>query len=145
MRINCKPILLYCDGFILLTSFVLVNYLRKHQSTIDIAFEQLNKKGILSLQKIGYTQSDAFSDCVEKYYQLKDTNSVIGFCFYTEQDYNQAKKQGILPLGIWGKPNGADSSTLKVCKIVTTTFESLNLKVKWNGSADMRPMIILKE
>src|SRR5688572_18452903 len=72
------------------------------KSDLTNVFDKLNNAGLVALQDAGYTQSDGFQDCVEVYHTRKDKDSIKGFCFYTRQDKDRAKKSSELPIGIWG-------------------------------------------
>lgn len=109
----------------------------------DIEFDKLNTAGLVALQDAGYTQSDGFQDCVEVYHTRKDKDSIIGFCFYTEQDSDRAKKSSELQLGIWGATEGGDKETIVVGHLVVKSFRDAGFQVSWPENASTRPSVYL--
>ncbi len=116
---------------------------KKAKADIDAVFEKLEQAGLIALQDAGYTQSDGFEDCVEAFHNRNGQHPVVGFCFYTRQDLDRAKKTSELPLGIWGAPEGSSESTVSVGKLVVETFQNSGFHVLWTGSASMRPSVYL--
>lgn len=80
---------------------------------INNVFISLNKLGILTLHDAGITQEDGFDDCTELYYQQKETSIIQGFCFYSRQDQNRAKRTGQLSLSFWAAPKGENEAMKK--------------------------------
>lgn len=113
------------------------------KSDLDKLFDKLNNAGLVALQDAGYTQSDGFQDCVEVYHTRKDKDSIIGFCFYTVQDSDRAKKSSELLLGIWGAPEGGDKETIAVGQLVVKTFIDAGFHVIWPENASTRPLVYL--
>ncbi|QNK64594.1 ankyrin repeat domain-containing protein [Pedobacter sp. PAMC26386] len=116
---------------------------KKAKLSLDVVFNGLVNNGLIVLQDAGTTQSDGFGDCAELFSQHKDQSSVVGFCFYTRQDLNRAKKTSELPLAIWGAPNGKIKDTENVGNIVADAFRKAGINVGWNGSGSMRPSLYL--
>jgi hypothetical protein len=116
---------------------------KKAKVVLDIVFGELADAGLIALQDAGSTQSDGFDDCAEKFHKSLIQSSIIGFCFYTRQDLNRAKRTSELPLAIWGAPEGKAQDTEKVAGIVVNTFEKAGVNVRWNGSGSMRPSLCL--
>ena len=110
---------------------------------IEKVFDKLNNAGLVALQDAGYTQSDGFEDCVEAYHKRKDKDSIKGFCFYTRQDQDRAKKSSELPLGIWGATEGGDKETIAVGQLVVSTFRDAGFHVIWPENASTRPSVYL--
>lgn len=116
---------------------------KKVYSDLKKIFKSLSQKHIIALQDAGYTQSDAFDDCVEAFHKKRNKNEIIGFCFYTGQDKERAKNESLLPIGIWGAPNGEDEATITIGKLVVEKFEEQGYKSDWDGTASMRPTVLL--
>lgn len=115
----------------------------KASKAIGEVFESLTRRNIIALADAGYTQSDGFADCAERLHGHPDANSVIGFCFYTRQDLNTAKESSQLYLGIWGAPEGKDEETIAIGKLAVDIFKQHGFEAEWNGTASVRPCILL--
>jgi ankyrin repeat protein len=116
---------------------------KKAKIVLDLVFRELEDAGLIILQDAGSTQSDGFDDCSEEFHKRSDQDSIIGFCFYTRQDLNRAKRTSELSLAIWGAKEGKAKDTEKVAGIVVNAFEKAGIKVGWNGSGSMRPSLYL--
>jgi len=69
---------------------------------IDRVFEALSQSGLVALQDAGTTQEDGFSDCAEEFRARGGLGAGLrGFCFYTRQDLNRAKRTSQLALAFW--------------------------------------------
>jgi len=118
---------------------------RNLKPQIDTVFETLSKNGLVALQDSGYTQEDAFADCSQAFHDLQDEKvGVHGFCFYTRQDLNRAKRTSQLALGFWGAPEGAAEDMARVGDLIVQTFRDSGFTVDWDGSGGMRPVVILQ-
>lgn len=113
------------------------------KKAIEKVFEEINGINIIALADAGYTQSDAFADCAEILHEQDNNKNVIGFCFFTRQDQNTAKRSSLLYLGIWGAPDGNDEDTITVGKLVTSVFEKHGFQIKWPVTASIRPCVLL--
>lgn len=117
---------------------------RAAQAKLDALFEAMTQAGLVALQDTGSTQSDGFSDCAEIFHERGGLSAnVLGFCFYTRQDRNRAKREGRLDLAFWGAPNGEDANMLKVGDLIVSAAEAAGLPVTWNRSAGSRPTVVL--
>lgn len=117
---------------------------RAAQTRLDAFFALLTQAGLVALQDAGTTQSDGFSDCSEIFHERGGAAAGLhGFCFYTRQDRNRAKREGRLDLAFWGAPEGADADMLRVGELIVRTAESAGLPVMWNGSSARRPTLLL--
>jgi bifunctional non-homologous end joining protein LigD len=115
----------------------------KAKEAIAQVFEELSRMNIIALADAGYTQSDAFADCSEIFHERNDNKDIIGFCFYTRQDLNTAKRSSELYLGIWGAPDGKDDDIIAVGKLVISAFEKHSFQTNWNVTASTRPCVLL--
>lgn len=119
---------------------------RAAQARIDGVFEGLAKAGLVTLQDAGQTQSDGFSDCAEAFQARGgEAAGVHGFCFYTRQDLNRAKRTSQLSLAFWGAPEGGDADMLRVGELVVDHFRQSGFEVRWSGSASTRPEVDLRD
>ncbi|MBB6273909.1 bifunctional non-homologous end joining protein LigD [Pedobacter cryoconitis] len=116
---------------------------KKAKLALDVVFNELKNTGLIALQDAGATQSDGFEDCAEEFHKHKDQQSIVGFCFYTRQDINRAKRTSELPLAVWGAPEGKAKDTERVAGIVVEAFKKAGVHTGWNGSGSMRPSIYL--
>ncbi|WP_347253035.1 ankyrin repeat domain-containing protein [Leminorella grimontii] len=117
---------------------------KEAQRRIEDVFISLRESGIIALHDAGYTQDDGFSDCCELYAEQGGEKAKLnGFCFYTRQDLNRAKRTSQLALAFWGAPEGADKDMEHVGRQIVETFRQAGLTVYWNGSASARPILYL--
>lgn len=117
---------------------------RSAQARLDRFFEALTEADLVALQDAGTTQPDGFSDCSEIFHERGGASAGLhGFCFYTRQDRNRAKREGRLDLAFWGAPEGADADMLRVGALIVRTAEAAGLPITWNGSAGRRPTVVL--
>ncbi|WMD20980.1 ankyrin repeat domain-containing protein [Achromobacter seleniivolatilans] len=117
---------------------------RAAQAKLDTLFETLTQAGLVALQDTGTTQSDGFSDCAEIFHERGGLSAgVLGFCFYTRQDRNRAKREGRLDLAFWGAPDGEYADMLKVGDLIVSAAEAAGLPVTWHRSAAKRPSVLL--
>lgn len=119
---------------------------RVAQARIEAVFGELTKAGLVALQDAGQTQSDGFSDCSEEFHERGgEAAGIHGFCFYTRQDLNRAKRTSQLSLAYWGAPEGADDDMLRVGALVVERFRGAGFEVRWSGDASMRPEVDLRD
>ncbi len=116
---------------------------KKIKLNIDIVFKELSDAGLIVLQDAGTTQSDGFDDCSQMFHEHSNKNSIIGFCFYSRQDLNRAKRSSDLPLSFWGAPDGNSNDTEKVGTVIVEAFKKAGFTVAWNGKSSMRPSLYL--
>lgn len=121
-----------------------INEWKKFKIQLSKVFKDLNSKGLLALENVGYTQSDAFEDCSELFHERSKKELIKGFCFYTEQDKERAKEFGFLSIGIWGAPEGRESETISIGQILIEELKKNGFEVSWNGQSSERPEIYLR-
>ena len=113
---------------------------------IDSVFDDLSKNGLVTLQDAGYTQEDGFSDCAEVFQEHGGKDAGLhGFCYYTRQDLNRAKRTSKLPLAFWGAPEGQPEDMERVGRLIVDAFRASGFSVAWDGSGGMRPTVYLHE
>ena len=111
---------------------------------IDTVFDALTQAGLVTMHNAGTTQEDGFSDCAEEFRARGGVQANLqGFCFYSRQDLNCAKRTSQLPLSFWGSPEGAPKDMERVGKQIVDTFKNAGFRVDWNGTGNMRPTIYL--
>lgn len=112
---------------------------------VDRVFDQLTQQKIVALQDAGTTQDDGFADCSEVFRERGGLDAgLIGFCFYTRQDLNRAKRSSQLSLGFWGAPDGADKPTQVLADKIVDAFRQNGFIVDWSGSPRIRPTVYLQ-
>lgn len=112
---------------------------------LDLVFDALTKAGLIALQNAGTTQDDGFSDCSEEFQSRGGKRSGLhGFCFYTRQDRDRAKRTSYLSLAFWGAPEGQPKEMQRIGDLVVETFEAHGFEVNWNGSGETRPEVYLR-
>ena len=112
---------------------------------IDKVFDALSRSGLVALQRAGTTQEDGFSDCSEEFRARGGIGRGLrGFCFYTLQDLNRARRTSQLSLAFWGAPDGAPEAMARVGQAVVDAFRKNGFIVDWNGSPGMRPTVYLQ-
>ncbi len=118
---------------------------RAAKTHLDQVFQALSQSKLIVIQDAGTTQEDGFSDCNEAFQAQGGVDSgLLGFCFYTRQDLNRAKRTSQLPLAFWGAPDGATYSMLGVGHLVVDTFRKFGFTVDWNDSPNTRPTVYLQ-
>jgi len=102
---------------------------------LDAAFAAINARGVISLQNAGYTQSDGYDDFLDAYDQHPNQSSVLGYCFYHEQDMERAVLGGGLYFA-FGPVDAREEATkgLEVGKIIREELERVGLQVDWDGT-----------
>lgn len=109
---------------------------------LDLAFENLNKRGIVALHCAGFTQSDGFDDCNEIATERTDNGEkVVGCCFYTMQDLGHIlHKESNLFYFSFG--NYYDKPTaVEIGQIIVEEFEAVGFLVKWDKTAQTKVAI----
>jgi bifunctional non-homologous end joining protein LigD len=117
---------------------------RGAKAKMDPIFAAL-AKDLVVLQDAGTTQEDGFSDCSEEFRARGGSDAGLrGFCFYTRQDLNRAKRSSQLCLAFWGAPDGTDEAMVDVGERVVNAFREGGFTVDWSGSPKTRPILFLK-
>lgn len=103
------------------------------------AFDELNKQGIVSLHKAGYTRQDGENDCLEIIEELKALNiKVKGYCYYHTQDLERAiGNEKMLFIG-YDSYNQEDKLAEEVAQDIVKMLKHNGLHPKWNGSLNSR-------
>ncbi|MGB4811768.1 MAG: ankyrin repeat domain-containing protein [Methylophilaceae bacterium] len=113
---------------------------------LNVVFEQLKQANIVVLQNAGTTQEDGFADCSEALQTTQAPNGQWqGFCFYSSQDLNRAKRNSQLSLSFWGAPDGNTESMLTIGQAIVDAFKQYPFIVDWSGSKNTRPIIYLQD
>lgn len=103
------------------------------------ASKALSQSGLVALQDAGTTQEDGFSDCAEASRAHGGLDAGLrGFCFYTRQDLNRAKRTSQLTLAFWRAPDGAPQAMSQVGEHVVDAFRKNGFLVDWNGTPARR-------
>ena len=119
---------------------------REAKRQIDSVFDYLSEAGLVALQDAGYTQEDGFSDCAQVFHDGGGEEAGLhGFCFYTRQDLDRAKRTSQLTLAFWGAPEGQPKDMERVGNLIVDAFRANGFSVDWDGSGDMRPTVYLQE
>ncbi len=119
---------------------------REVRKRLGRAFESLNELGLVAIQGVGQNQDEAFDDCSQEFLDRGGRKAgLTGICFTSKSDENRARKTGHLYLGFWGAPKGADKDMIRVGKLVVAEMQKQGLVVKWDGSANERPLVLLSE
>lgn len=119
---------------------------REVRKQLKLAFESLNQLGLVALQGVGQNQDEGFDDCAQEFLDRGGRKAgLTGICFTSKSDENFARKTGHLYLGFWGAPKGADKDMIRVGKLVVAEMKKQGLVVKWDESANERPLVLLSE
>jgi hypothetical protein len=114
------------------------------QIAIEGVFATLERAGLVALQDAGTTQEDGFSDCSEIWHERGGAGAGLhGFCYYTRQDLQRAKRSALLSLAFWGAPEGAPVDMERVGKLIVESFRASGFEVDWDGTGGMRPIVHL--
>ena len=112
---------------------------------LDRVFDELGREGLIALQDAGTTQEDGFADCAEAWHARGGLAAGwTGFCFYTRQDLNRAKRSSQLALAFWGAPEGETEACQRVGEQVVQALRRSGFLVDWGGSAQQRPVVGLQ-
>ncbi len=113
---------------------------------LKLAFESLNQLGLVAIQGVGQNQDEGFDDCAQEFLDRGGRKAgLTGICFSSKSDESQARETGQLYLGFWGAPKGAHKDMIRVGKLVVTEMQKQGLVVKWNESANERPLVLFSE
>jgi hypothetical protein len=106
---------------------------------LERAFAALTKRGIIALENAGNTQSDGYSDFVERYEASKKKKAVIGYCFYHGQDLERAVRGEGLYLAFGpADPEDEEAAGARIGGMVKEELERTGLAVEWNGTFSKR-------
>lgn len=104
---------------------------------LDAAFGSLEKKGIISLHRAGYTSEEGFEDCNEIAGERhKKGEEVLGCCFYTLQDLEHTLCEGRTLLYLSFGNYFENPSAEEVGEMIVGELEKEGLSVSWNHSAE---------
>lgn len=106
---------------------------------LDLAFKNLEKRGVTAMHYAGYIQDDGFADCNEVSAEKHARGErVIGCCFYTEQDLGHIL-HGDSDLLYLSFGNHFDSPTAReVGRVIKEELEKAGFSVKWEGDPDTK-------
>ncbi len=116
---------------------------KKAQAAIDKVFDELENSDLILLQDAGITLSDGMADCSELYNEHPNKKSIIGYCFYTRQDLDRAKKSSELLLAFGSGPKGKEKETIVVGELIVKKFKEAGFDIQWNGKSSTRPSVYL--
>lgn len=103
------------------------------------AFDQLNHQHIIALHRAGYTKQDGYADVQEVIDQLKEPNSIRGYCFYHTQDLERAIDPSIKNLYLaFDATTQDDETALAVAHTIIDVLRHHGLSTQWNGSITER-------
>ncbi|WP_198422246.1 DUF6891 domain-containing protein [Gimesia chilikensis] len=106
---------------------------------LDQVFAKLNERGIIALQNAGNTQSDGYEIFEETLKEHPQPTSVIGYCFYHNQDLERVVDGDDLYLAFGPvKAEDEESRGPEIGKIIRQELEQAGLKVKWDGTFNER-------
>lgn len=118
---------------------------RAAHARITAVFARLEDQGIVTVQDVGLTQEDGFTDTAQQFIERGGMEAgLVGLCFYTRQDLNRAKRSSDLSLGFWAGPVGASAAMEQVGRRIVDAFTAAGLAVDWDGSAAHRPTVDLR-
>ena len=103
---------------------------------LNLVFDALDKRGILSLHNSGYEKADGHQEAYEILFDRKNSN-YVGYTFYHGQDVERAIKGR----GLWlsfSDLNGNASDHVKIGLIVKEELERAGFIVEWDGTIQQR-------
>lgn len=106
---------------------------------LDQAFERMEKRGLITIQNAGNTQTDGYEIFQVYLEEHPQPDTVIGYCFYHNQDLERAV--GGLPLYLaFGPVDPQDEETkgVEIGNIVREELERVGLEVEWEGTFNDR-------
>lgn len=106
---------------------------------LDSVFAKLNKRGINAQQNSGNTQSDGYENFRYDYEEHPDPKSIVGYCFYHNQDLELVVSDGLLYLAFGPvDPKEEKAKGLEVGNIIRDELQKAGLKVEWDGTFNER-------
>ena len=128
-------------------SVVIKDYRTKFQNTgtqenflkLKLAFENIDKHGIVTEHCAGDHLSDGFDDCNETAdIRRKRGEDIIGYCFYTMYDIEHLTQgvTSVLYLAFGNYTGNWD--IVEIGKIIARELENAGFSIEWNNSADVR-------
>ena len=107
------------------------------------SFGDLANQWIISIHNGGFTQSDGYEIFLDLYENLIHQDSIIGYCFYTEQDVSSAINYREMYLA-FGPSNPKDEKTngVEIGKKIVDALGKNGLKTKWDGTFNERIKIV---
>lgn len=155
MRIICEEIYAREDIDEALVSKSIDVRIKKHEADqkvwpavtdcdrLDSAFAALNKRGVIALQNAGNTQTDGYEIAEVYHEEHPNPKSVIGYCFYHNQDLERVVDGDVLYLSFGPvDPKEEASKGVEVGNIIREELQKAGLKVEWNGTFDDRLRVI---
>ncbi|MFG6330108.1 MAG: hypothetical protein K1W06_11685 [Lachnospiraceae bacterium] len=126
---------------------VIKDYRAKFQNTgteenflkLKLAFENIDKHGIVTQHCAGYTLSDGIDDCNEVAdIRCKCGENIIGYCFYTTQDVEHLTLgvSSVLYMAFGSYTDNIDA--VEIGKIIVTELENAGFSTEWDNSAGKR-------
>lgn len=86
---------------------------REVRKRLKLAFECLNQLGLVAIQGVGQNQDEGFEVCAQEFLDRGGRKAgLTGICFSSNSDESRARKTGLLYVGFWGAPKGADKDLL---------------------------------
>ncbi|WP_144980106.1 DUF6891 domain-containing protein [Gimesia aquarii] len=110
---------------------------------LDSAFTALNKRGIISLQNAGNTQTDGFEIFQVYLEEHPQPATVMGYCFYHKQDLERVVAGHDLYLSFGPiDPKEEKTKGIKVGQVVFEELERVGFKVEWDGTFNERLKVV---
>lgn len=116
--------------------------------TVGRVFDGIEGLGVLTLQDAGAEQDEGISRVTYHFNQVRLSGSdasapKFAACFYCRSDVDRALSTGELRLGLWAPPSFQSNGIVVASKIVVNQFQLAGMKVRWDGSKYMRPVVYL--
>lgn len=110
---------------------------------LDQVFAKLNERGIIALQNAGITQSDGYEIFEDTLKEHPQPATVIGYCFYHNQDLERVVDGGDLYLA-FGPVKAQDEETKgpEIGNIIQAELEQAGFQVKWDGTFKERIRVL---
>lgn len=155
MRIFCEE--MYAPGDLdeTLVSAAIEMRIKKHEADqktwpavtdcdrLNSAFAALNKRGVIALQNAGNTQTDGFEIAEVYHEEHPNPESVIGYCFFHNQDLERAVDGNVLYMSFGPVDSKEEASKgVEVGNIVREELQKAGLKVEWDGTFDDRLRVL---
>lgn len=116
---------------------------QENYKKLDLAFGNMEKRGIVTAHFAGFTMEDGYdivNEKIEEHY--KNSEKIIGCCFYIMQDLMHVIHEDTTSL-MFTFGNCFDKPTAEeVGKVIVEEFEKAGFIVDWNGSADKKIAIL---
>lgn len=110
---------------------------------LQVVFDTLSSLRIIALHNAGVDASDAMFDVQDIWIDAEDEGlSPVGYCFYSEEDLEQAINEDQLDLHFGGAKENDDKKSILIGNIIREELTKAGFEVSWNNTASQPISIV---